>query len=126
MQFQAERKKQDTTPEVVRPRGTCGVQGCDGKTSINLVVAMDTNGRKFVDAPSVYMDGWKMRSGYTHCGWIERCCYCYSLERQKKSWSTGSPIPMWTRGPFADVRSRGDFVEFFGGFIPEIARRVVR
>ncbi len=108
---------------VMRPTGQCGCSGCARETSINLAAAFSPNGHAIVaPALDVVTRDWRIRPGYTLRGWIDRCAYCYSMDRLREERirhfkDTGEihPIPDWSHEPYRSVQSAEQFQEFFGG-----------
>lgn len=124
------RREQAAGPQVVRPTGMCGRSGCGGTTAIQLAQVVTPNGQRAVVAPGdAVASDWTLRSGLTFVGWIERCGYCFSVERLNEERARfradgrEHPTPNWGKPPFCHITSRQAFREAFG--VSPIAQSVL-
>lgn len=118
-------KDDDGGATVVRPIGMCGVDGCRQPTSIQFVYGTDPQGRLVTVIPSVMIaPGGKLRTGWTHHGWIERCGLHFSEEGMR---ARGEHIG-WKDPEFAAIRTREKFMEACHGmpYAEIIAKRLAQ
>ena len=117
---------------VIRPSGNCSRSGCTGKTSIQFAHVTNPNGMTLTVIPSEAINhDWTLRTGWTLLSWIERCFYCYSVERlleDRARWrdthDTPYPIPDWRDPPFCHIRSADDFRRYTGVGVDRIINNI--
>lgn len=107
-------RRRDTDDEeaggnsVIRPSGQCGVIGCGRKAFIALAQGTTPHAaRVTVLASEMVTPAWRLRTGWTLYGWLERCGSHFSEEMLRY---LGEPIG-WHQEEFRHIRSREAFIE---------------
>lgn len=111
-------ESQASTRQALRPTRSCPC----GEPSTVWLAQIERAGKRLTVAPSEAMEkDWNLRSDTILIGWVERCGFCYSIERMNEDaarWraerSDPYPIPSWKKPPYSLITSREAFCQHFG------------
>lgn len=112
-------ESQASTRQAMRPTRLCPC----GKPSTIWLSQIERGGSRLTVAPSEAMDkDWNLRADTILISWVERCGFCYSLERMAEDVSRWKqqhpekpyPIPSGKKPPFSLITSRETFCAHFG------------